>query len=76
MEIENYGDMVKQEKEQAERILQEFLADAEEIRKICQAHDQCSPQCPLYDKEYKDCCFEAHDVGIDTRGHQPWEWEI
>lgn len=76
MDVENYGDMVQSEKEMAERILSDFLIAAVEIRHICHAHDQCGPQCPLYDKEDKDCYFEGHDTVIDTHGHQPWEWKI
>lgn len=76
MEIENYGDMVNREKEQAERILNDFLTAAKEIKKICQAHDQCEPQCPLYDKENKDCFFGTPSLDIDTSGLNPWEWEI
>lgn len=73
MEIENYGDMVQREKEQAERILNDFLTAAVEIKKICQAHDQCGPQCPLYDKDVKEC--NLHFFDIDTETLDPWEWE-
>lgn len=74
MDVENYGDMVKREQEQAERILHEFLTAAAEIKKICMAHDQCSPKCPLYDKE-KDFCRNTYLL-VDTQGMDPWEWEI
>lgn len=74
MEIENYGDMVNREKEQAERILNEFLTAAAEIKKICEAHDQCSPRCPLYGKEEKECSLNYLD--IDSKCMDPWEWKI
>lgn len=72
MEIENYGDMLEREKEQAERILNEFFTAATEIQKICEAHDQCGPQCPLYDK---GTCRATMAV-IDTELRDPYEWRV
>lgn len=74
MDVENYGDMVNCEKEQAERILNEFLTAAAEIKKICLAHDECSSQCPLFYKGTQECILDPYE--IDTCGLTPFEWNI
>ena len=74
MEIENYGDMVNREKEQAERIMNEFLTAAKELKKICESNDNCGPQCPLYDKKTKDGMMDPQE--IDSYFVQPYQWII
>ena len=79
MEIENYGDMVKREKEQAERILHEFLTAAAEIKKICLAYEynECG-KCPYYDPEKKGCLCDYFTTGlkIDSIELDPYQWYI
>ena len=73
MDVEKYGDMVQREKEQAERILNEFLTSAAEIKKICLAHDECSSQCPYFYKGTGECILDPYEI---ETGLIPVEWNI
>lgn len=72
-EAQSIRDRHEEEQDQAERILHEFFTAAAEMQKICQAHDQCNSQCPLYNKYIKGCHLFISVIDSDS---PPFEWII
>lgn len=75
-EAQSIRERHEEEQEQAEIILHEFLTSAKELKKICEAHDKCNSQCPLYDKEAQWCQVSPSRTLIDTDALDPWQWEF
>ena len=78
-EAQSIRQIHEEEQEQADRILNEFLTAAAEIKKICLAYEynECE-KCPYYDPEERGCLCDYYTTGlkIDTIGWEPHQWYI